>query len=392
LANGSFAIVAVTLVTAAVLLCSSNASAQYNLKLLASFTGENGSFPDIGLIADPDGNLFGTTAHGGQSGAGTIYEYTIATGSVSALASFSYTTSRAPSSPLFSDSAGNLYGITYAENQGVGLYELAVGSHALNPAGQLAGDLNSNIYGTIHVGGAHDGGMVFQIYGPSHAVTTIAFPSINDGVPSGGLIVGQDGNLYGMSQGHLPPSIEGIGHIFSYIPATNAINDVATFNLGDEPSGGLVAGPDGDLYGITTYGGTDGLGSIFRFSMKTHSITTLASFHGNDGTDPWGSLIVDPSGNLYGTTVYGGDNGIGTVFKLDPSTGALSTLVSFNGLDGRYPTSTLLMDGYGNLFGTTQQGGTDDLGTVFEVSVPEPRSLPLLVMPIALLCRRRATI
>lgn len=136
---------------------------------------------------------------------------------------------------------------------------------------------------------------------------------------------------------------------------------------GKFPDASLLAGAGGSLYGTTIYGGTRGLGTVFKID-KSGSETVLHSFTGADGEYLYGSLIEDPAGNLYGTTEQGGAGGRGTVFELSAS-GAETTVYSFMaGPDGGQPDAGLVRDPAGNLYGTTGTGGLFIYyGTVFEL-------------------------
>jgi uncharacterized repeat protein (TIGR03803 family) len=125
------------------------------------------------------------------------------------------------------------------------------------------------------------------------------------------------------------------------------------FSLGPEsPASGLIQDAAGNLYGTTLAGGVYGYGTIFKLDTSDN-LTTLYSFAGADGGSPYASLIMDSSGNLYGTTYYGGADSQGTVFRLDPAN-RLTTLHSFTGgAEGRNPQASLIMDASGNLYGTT---------------------------------------
>jgi len=124
----------------------------------------------------------------------------------------------------------------------------------------------------------------------------------------------------------------------------------------------------GNLYGTADLGGASGYGAVFELAQGSGTITTLASFNGTNGEYPLAGLIMDSSGNLYGTTVYGGASSDGTVFELAHGSGTITTLASFNGTDGANPYAGLIMDSSGNLDGTTNAGGAGGLGTVFELS------------------------
>jgi uncharacterized repeat protein (TIGR03803 family) len=150
---------------------------------------------------------------------------------------------------------------------------------------------------------------------------------------------------------------------------------------GAVPQGGLVADLSGKLYGTTSLGGPSGDGTVFQISPPSSpggawTGTLLYSFGSNsqDGTEPYGSMVFDSAGNLFGVTL-GGGNGAGTVFELSPPAapdGAWTETVAyrFGGNDGIYPMASPVFDRAGNLYGTTEGGGTGSSGTVWELSPP----------------------
>jgi uncharacterized repeat protein (TIGR03803 family) len=162
-------------------------------------------------------------------------------------------------------------------------------------------------------------------------------------------------------------------------PATGpTLNTLVSFTGADgkNPQGGLMADAAGDLFGTTSEGGANGDGVVFEIA-KTGSgyagaPTVLVSFTGADGSYPQGSLIADAAGDLFGTTYQGGSNTVGTVFEIARTrhgyASAPTILVSFTGADGRYPEGGLIADGAGDLFGRTISGGTKDGGTIFEIA------------------------
>ena len=147
---------------------------------------------------------------------------------------------------------------------------------------------------------------------------------------------------------------------------------------GKGPSGSLIQGVDGNFYGITAWGGATGNGTVFKVT-PAGELTTLYSFcllaNCADGQVPWGGLLLAANGVIYGTTGYGGTStcwggttpGCGTVFEVTPG-GVLTTLHSFAGADGAYPSATLVQGADGNLYGTTQYGGANNDGTVFLIT------------------------
>jgi len=155
---------------------------------------------------------------------------------------------------------------------------------------------------------------------------------------------------------------------------------LANFNgsNGKGPSGSLIQGIDGNFYGITAWGGATSNGTVFKVT-PAGQLTTLYSFcslsNCADGQVPWGGLLLAANGVIYGTTGYGGTNtcwdgttpGCGTVFEITPG-GVMTTLHSFAGADGAYPSATLVQGADGNLYGTTQYGGANNDGTVFLIT------------------------
>jgi uncharacterized repeat protein (TIGR03803 family) len=147
----------------------------------------------------------------------------------------------------------------------------------------------------------------------------------------------------------------------------------------------LIADAAGNLYGTTGYGGANNDGTIFKIAAGTGDLTTLATFDGSQGEYPSAGLIADAAGNLYGTAFYGGSGGDGTVFELAAGSSTITTLAEFDGDNGAFPMTSLIADASGNLYGTTFEGGTNSVGTVFELTntgfvLPEPGTLALFAV------------
>jgi uncharacterized repeat protein (TIGR03803 family) len=364
-----------------------NPAISVDVTTLHNFFGLDGSLPRGDLVLDRTGYLFGTTSFGGQADQGTIFGLYIGSSNV-----FSdiidNTTGIEPFGGLVSDDFGNLYGTMSqggAFDSGsiftVPKFNLGTimpfaffgGPSGRSPYGGLVRDSSGNLFGTTIGGGNFDDGVVFELDGAG-TVTGITktlgtFNGANGKAPTGDLIIDSSGNLFGTtSEG----GAFGLGTVFEVFARSTTVTTLASFNgaNGGTPYGGLVEDSSGNLFGTTSDGGP---GTIFELAKGSGTITTLASFDGGTGgNSPYAGLTLDSSGNLFGTTQYGGTSGHGVVFELPRGSHTIVPLASFNGLNGDQPLAGLVLDSGGNLFGTTWKGGSSDLGTVFEVSPTLP--------------------
>ena len=319
----------------------------------------DGFNPEGTLIIDSEGNLYGTTANGGQFGGGTVFELiaTEAGWHERLLHSFSGYDGSSPISALTFDSSGNLFGTTLEEGANSNCYEAACGT-----VFELLRTSNGGwIEKTIH-NFANDGA---DGYGPTS-----------------GVIVDAAGNLYGTTQygGGSTACSNGCGVVFKFSPGPGGRWTETILHSFQGPEGDFPMAPltlyAGALYGTTEGGGTDGAGTVFQLSSTGNggwTYTVLHSFlvNGVDGYYPlFGALIRDSSGNLYGTTYEGGSDFYGAVYELTSSGGLWdeTVLSSFADGNGEYPKSGLVFDQLGNLYGTTNGGGAAGKGVVFELT------------------------
>ena len=248
------------------------------------------------------------------------------------------------------------------------------------PSGTLLIGQNGVLYGVAAAGGSASCGTqtgcgaIIAFNPTSHAESVVhALDGTSEGsAPNAGLIQDASGILYGTAnQG----GSGGAGTVFQIDPATGILTVLHSFSGGADgayPAGGLLRGIDGALYGTTEYGGADGAGSVFRLDPASNTLTTIYSFTGNsDGGIPIGGLVQTRDGLFYGTTAYGGADAAGTLFKLDPASGTLTTLHVFTGgKDGGFPYDTLTLGSTQTLFGTTRLGGgSKNAGTVFSLAL-----------------------
>ena len=356
----------------------------------------DGSNPRADLVMDTAGNLYGTTLYGGTSGVGTVFELS-PSGTETVRHSFaaSHTDGHYPYAGLLMDTTGNLYGTAQSGGaKGLGtvfkltpngtetlLYSfcvLAACADGYHPRAGLIMDTKGNLYGTSFDGGAYDAGAVFEL-SPSGTETVLHSFCQQMGCPDGyypqaGLVMDTNGNLYGTT---LYNGAYGGGTVFKISSdgtATTFYNFCTATGCknGRYPEAGLILDTNGNLYGTTYGGGAYGKGTVFELS-PSGAETVLHSFCARagcpDGSHPRADLVMDPAGNLYGTTYDGGTNSVGTVFKLSPN-GTETVLHSFaaNGSDGTHPYAGVVMDTMGHLYGTTYSGGANGYGTVFKVT------------------------
>jgi uncharacterized repeat protein (TIGR03803 family) len=290
-----------------------------------------------------------------------------------------------PSGPLLRDLMDNLYGASQGggsfgwgtvfkidpSNKERVLYSFRDGADGLIPS--ISFLQSGTIVGTTYQGGVNLFGTVFKL-NPEGNLTNL-FSCCNPteiGVSPGGVIQDVDGNLYvvAFSGGDFSCSLTGCGTIFKLSgPSTATL--VHTFGGeggdGQNPNGSLLRDAAGNLYGTTLYGGTSGYGTIFKI-VPGDIETVLYSFEGSgDGSFPYSGVYRDPQGNLYGTTASGGSHNFGTVFKVT-SSGEHLVLYDFNGSDGDQPTGGAILDPSGNIYGVTYLGGRHNKGTVFKLN------------------------
>jgi uncharacterized repeat protein (TIGR03803 family) len=265
--------------------------------------------------------------------------------------------------------SGTIFSITPGGRQHV-LYTLSEIPDGADPPGALV-YVNGKLYGTAYGGGGSQGdGTVFNINTDGTDFHVLhAFAGGSDGAqPLAGLVAAK-GWLYGTtSWGGSGPS--GNGTVFGIRLSDGQLSIVHRFT--GEPDGRYPAAPltyvGGTLYGTTVAGGKNNLGSVFSVHVANGKESVLYSFSGTDGASPQAGLLLK-NGTLYGTTAEGGAySNDGTVFSVDPSGSGEHVLHNFAGSDGRFPQAGLISDPSGTLYGTTHFGGVSGYGTLFSIN------------------------
>ncbi len=383
-------VVRAVLVLAIVLAHSTQAQ---TFKVLHVFAGgfADGSYPWTERLLLYAGSLYGTTNTGGPAYDGTVFQISLANGQETILHAFAGGSDGAfPFAGLIRDSAGNLYGTTRGgdildagtvfEINSAGVESLLhsfLVSEGRCPQGGLVRDSAGNLYGTAESGGvtnsncANGCGTVFRLDTAGTLTVLHRFTGSPDGsLPPSGLLMVK-GNLFGTT---LSGGTYNNGTVFALNSGTGKTSVLYNFTGGADgaqPYGPVIGDGAGNLYGTTTVGGSNNVGVVFKLDIASRQETVLHTFSSVDGANPYAGLVRDSAGNLYGTTVNGGAFNFGTVFELD-TTGNLITLHSFTGgKDGAYPQPGLVRDSKGNLYGAASYGGLaaglSGAGTIFKV-------------------------
>jgi uncharacterized repeat protein (TIGR03803 family) len=301
------------------------------------------SSPLAALVLGSDGAFYGTTGNGGAKSRGTVFRVTEA-GASTLLYSFGTTTGdgSTPKAPLIEGTDGNFYG-------------------------------------TTSVGGDSDKGVAFMISptGTYNRLHSFGAPGNHDGANPNGLVEGSDGNFYATT------NLGGTNNLGAIVQITPAGVATVVYSFGTNgntdgsfPQAALVQGStDQIFYGTTTYGGTNSKGTVFSFTLGGVE-TVLYSFgsdNDRDGAVPNAVLFQGNDGNYYGTTYIGGPYNRGTVFSVTPQ-GNETQLYAFMGdggvggsIDGAYPLNGVIQGSNGDFFGTTNNGGAFNVGTVFRL-------------------------
>jgi uncharacterized repeat protein (TIGR03803 family) len=340
--------------------------------------GSDGANPHAGLTSDGKGNLYGTTYSGGPASAGVVYQVD-ATGHETVLYRFKGgADGKNPNAGVIRDSAGNLYGTTVYGGIGYGvlyqvnaagnqtvLHAFTGGTDGAYPYAGVIRDSEGNLYGTASAGGPTNSGVVYKVDAAGDETVLYSFSGGPDGSgPQAGVIRDMAGNLYGTTV-YGGSSNGGVVYELHANSLETVLHSFTAGPDGANPYAGLIGDASGNLYGTTYFGGPSNAGVVYKVDVANKHETVLFSFAGANGANPEGGVTGDSAGNLYGTTVNGGAASAGVVYKLDTA-GQETLLYSFKGgTDGASPLAGLILDSAGNLYGTASMGGNSQTGVVF---------------------------
>jgi uncharacterized repeat protein (TIGR03803 family) len=341
----------------------------------------DGGNPFCTLTMGDDGHLYGMTNTGGANGFGTIFRITTG-GTFTTLRSFAAAADgRNPYGSLTKGSDGSFYGMTYGgglHNAGTAFGYVPGGSFTVlrhfqpatdggSPRGSLAFGNDGHLYGLTQAGGLNNQGTIFRLKLSKEFNVIKHFKITTDGAfPWGSLTKGADGSFYGMTK-LSGGSTNGIIFRITTGGGFTLMKQLTSATTGGSPFGSLARGSDGNFYGMTSEGGNNLFGTIFRIT-PANGFTVLAHLNGaTHGNAPQENLVQATDGTLYGTASTGGKFNYGTIFKI---CGGVTTVLKHldRTPDGAYPKGTLVRGTDGNYYGTNSFGGANSTGTIFRIS------------------------
>ncbi len=342
----------------------------------------NGSNPMGNLMQASNGWLYGMTSWGGDSlyKDGVIFTYNPVTGKDTLIHDFQYYDGVSPEGSLMQASNGLLYGMTYeggtSSNDGslfcidpkTGYDSVIFSFDSIHGAFPYFNDVmqakDGMLYGLVSQGGNNNGGVLFSIDPASglNTATVLSLDDIGGDYPDGSLVQAKDGLLYGMTE---QGGYSNYGTLFCYNPVSGIDSVIFDFNgnNGAYPYGSMVLDSNGLLYGMTFSGGHYGYGVLFSYNTITHKDSVLFNFSGTVTNN--NSLVQASDGLLYGMSLLGGTNFYGNIFSFNYTTGVSNTLYSFDSISGQYPYAGLIQASNGLLYGMTEYGGSNNEGVIF---------------------------
>jgi uncharacterized repeat protein (TIGR03803 family) len=389
-----------TLLTFALAIVLTQPGPAQTYQVIHTFTGgADGGNPYAGLTLDKGGNLYGTATTGGtgvfkltHKGSGWIFT-PLSEANSAARVIFG------PDGSLYGTTFGSVFNLkprphacpnVSCDWQETTLYVFKGGADGADPGyGDLVFDQAGNIYGTTEAGGVPQKpaspcriggcGVVFVLT-PSNGGWTerviYSFSGSDGEMPLSGVTLDSVGKLYGTT---FEGGANGLGVVYQLASSGSYWNESVLYSFtggadGDSTYGGLIIDPSGNLYGANAGGYSSSVPAVvFKLTPSggTWTYSPVYSFNGGDECGPRGTLVMDGAGNLYGTTFCDGAHGNGSVFKLTPSGGGwtYTSLYDFTGgNDGAWPYGALIIDANGKLYGTTSAGGFYGYGVVWEIT------------------------
>ncbi len=381
---------------------ASHASAS-NTRVVYSFGGGDGEYFDTELVMDSSGNLYGTSVAGGNFQSGNVFQLTPTRNGWTLNVLYSFTGGQDGAQPykgVTLDSHGNLYGTTVTGGNGACeggcgvvyrlthahgrwsqtvIYSFTGGNDGSGPGSPVVFDRQGDLFGTTPVGGASGVGTVYELKPKKDGIwKLVVVHTFTGGIDGAGgsagrlLFDGQE-NIFGVATSG---GAHGSGTVYELVSQSGKWKLKTLYAFKGEPDagfpyGGLVSDSAGNLYGTTYYDGENDIGAVYELSpvggkWKEKVLHSFAG--GSDGSESLSTMVSDAAGNLYGTTIEGGSGcDCGTIFKLAAGDRKYSMVHRFKGApDGAYLYAGMVPDAAGGFFGITLQGGSAHIGTIFK--------------------------
>ncbi|MFM2385836.1 MAG: hypothetical protein RL660_593 [Bacteroidota bacterium] len=332
----------------------------------------NGSKPSGRLLLAANNRFYGLTQFGGSKNRGTIVRYDVATNTYTKVADFLDTNGAYPRGALVQAPNGKLYGVAQAGGTGSAascaggcgvLFEFDTTTNTLIkkrdfggligdiPLGQLVYDSGTKLFGTTISsagnGGADFGGVIYEYnYSTNTHTRRVQLTSANGDYPQCGMIKASNNLMYGVTSAGGNATAQA-GVLYEFNPTTFAYTKKIEFlgaSNGANPTGELMQATTGTIFGTTENGGANGFGTVFKYNIGTNTLTKLFDFTSTSGRNPTGKLVQAQDGHLYGMCRAGGSNGFGTLYKVDTTTGAVTTMINLQVAQGRNPIYTGLTE------------------------------------------------
>ena len=335
-------------------------------------------------MSDGQTHLWGTCFGGGTLGDGTIFKADVNGNNLTTVYSFDSTNGMFPLGNMVLAPNCKIYGVTYwggcqdscvlfeydpVTHINLDVFDFYCNYNACDPVDGMILGIDGNLYGMTLRGGSNSGGLIYRFNPNTHVFDTLHnFGFLTGSFPYGRLLQ-LNNKLYGTTN---LGGVNNLGEIFCFDLATSAYTDLHDFNdtNGKNPQyGSLILGTDGKLYGTATYGGNNNNGVVFSYDTSANIYSVVHYFDFTHGANPMGSVIQATDGKLYGMTYGGGLDSIGVIFSYDPSSSTYADILDFNGINGDKPLRGIMQAGNGSLYGVTEGGGTNNGGVFFSYNI-----------------------
>lgn len=341
------------------------------------FESSMGANPIRGLMQASNGNIYGLTHNGGTGNFGTLFEFNPLNSNYSVLHSFDNTNGSYPSSTILQITNGKLIGTTRqggASDYGVLFeYDLSTGFNALQDLSRRHGgkltETDPNVIWGVQIDGYADYGNYFSYDFNTSQFSTQGNFSEFDGLVISSLLSSNGQYFYALtSNGGLTDE----GKVIKYDYVNDINQDIVDFSfapLGEGPESQLLHLSNHLFYGTTISGGVNNRGVIYSYDAQSQVYQKLVDFEGPNGAVPKGNLLLADDGLIYGTTSEGGSNDMGVLYSFNPMNSNYTVIHEFDGTSGEKPVGSLIQASDNHIYGVCNQGGSFNFGVIFKLDI-----------------------